>query len=129
MEKVTVGQRVTISCCGLTVTGTVISADHETRYHNGVWKVIGYLLEVRSDAGRVHYWKSLIDGGTLTIEQDPSEQVIEVRIRTAHVPQRWQDLPAQTWRCETADEAQTFCRVLLRNNPQALELRWNWQGS
>ena len=128
MEKVSKGQRVTITCQGMTVTGTVISADHETRYQDGTWEIIGYLLEIEADDGHVYYWKSLIDGGMITIHHQPEERIIEVRIRISD-EKHWKDLPAYEYCCLTSEEAHTFCRVLLRSTSHAPELRWNWKGS
>ena len=125
MEKVSKGQRVTITCQGLTVSGTVISADHETRYHHGEWEIIGYLLEVLSDEGHVHYWKSLIDGGKMTIHYDI--QVIEVRIRLE--VEDWLDLPVHEYLCKSSEEAAIFCRILFLSTPEAKGLRWNRKGS
>lgn len=55
------------------------------------------------------------------------EGVIEVRIRFG--VQSWMDIPASEWLCDSAEEANAFTRVLLRNTPGAIELRWNWHGS
>jgi hypothetical protein len=130
MEKVTVGQRVTIECQGMTVTGTVITADHEVRYKDGKSEVIGYLLEVRTDAGRMHYWKSLLDGGSITIHPEASLQVIEVRIRywfDGSTP--WEALKCKEYRCHTAEQANTFCQVLLDSDEDITQIRWNRKGS
>jgi hypothetical protein len=129
MEKVTVGQRVTITCQGLTVTGTVLSADHEIRYEKGMEEVIGYLLEVRSDEGQVHYWKSLIDGGNLTIH-DSSSKVFEVRLRYGFDEDTlWESIASHEYRCQTDEQAHNFCQVLLQSNDDIAEIRWNWKGS
>jgi hypothetical protein len=129
MDKVSVGQCVTINCQGLTITGTVISADHETRYKNGEWEVIGYLIEVRTDEGHVHYWKSLIDGGSLTIHE-PSLQVFEVRMHhwfDGDTP--WEAITSHEYRCETVEQAHIFCQVLLQSDDDITAIRWNWKGS
>lgn len=128
MEKVTVGQRVTIECQGLTVTGTVVSADHEVRYKNGKSEVIGYLLEVRSDEGRMHYWKSLIDGGSITIHQEL--HVFEIRLRHwFDGSTRWKLLLSKAYHCQTAEQANLFCQILLDSDPDITAIRWNWKGS
>ena len=129
MEKVSIGQRVTITCQGLTVTGTVLSADHETRYCNGEWEIIGYLLEVRSDEGHIHYWKSLIDGGSLTI-YDSSTKAFEVRMRywldqDAH----WKAIASHEYLCQTDEQAHNFCQILLQSDENIAEIRWNWKDS
>ena len=129
MEKVTVGQRVTIECQGITVTGTVISADHEVRYKDGESQVIGYLLEVRSDAGHMHYWKSLLDGGSITIHHGEL-QVFEVRLRHwFDGSTSWESLTSKQYRCQTDEQAQNFCQVLLDSDADITQVRWNWKGS
>ena len=128
MEKVSVGQRVTIDCQGLTVTGTVISADHETRYKNGEWEVIGYLIEIRTDEGHVHYWKSLLDGGSITIHKPL--QVFEVRLRHwFDGDTSWEAIASREYRCDTEEQAHTFCQVLLQSDEDITAIRWNWKGS
>jgi len=133
MEKVSKGQRVTITCHGLTVTGTVISADHEYRYESGKEPLItGYLLEIRTDEGHVHYWKSLIDGGSIVIHSEPALQDIEVRIRywfDASEAFRWEQTKVHPYRCQTAQQANTFCQVLLWSDSDIVEIRWNRKGS
>ena len=129
MEKVTIGQRVTITCQGLSVTGTVFSADHETRYKDGTWEIVGYLLEIRSDEGHVHYWKSLIDGGSLTIH-DSSSKAFEVRLRYGlDKNARWESIASHEYCCQTDEQAHSFCRILLQSDENIAEIRWNWKGS
>ena len=129
MEKVIIGQRVTVTCQGLTVTGTVLSADHETRYKDGTWEIVGYLLEIRSDEGHVHYWKSLIDGGSLTVH-DSSSKAFEVRLRNwLDENSRWESIASHPYRCQTDEQAHNFCQILLQSDENIAEIRWNWKGS
>lgn len=133
MEKVSKGQRVTISCNGLTVTGKVISADHEYKYESGKEPIItGYLLEIRTDEGEACYWKSLIDGGTILIHPEEPLKDFDVRIRCwfdAKACFRWELAKAHTYRCRTAEQAHTFCQILLNSDDDIVEIRWNWKGS
>jgi hypothetical protein len=129
MEKVKIGQRVTITCQGLTVTGTVLSADHETRYKDGAWEIVGYLIEIRSDEGHVHYWKSPIDGGNLTIHES-SSKAFEVRLRYGlDENSRWESIASHEYRCQTDEQAHSFCQILLQSDENIAEIRWNWKGS
>jgi hypothetical protein len=133
MEKVSKGQRVTITCQGLRVTGTVMSADHEFHYQNGQPpEVIGYLLEIQTDEGHYHYWKSLYDGGSITIHNEPELQVFEVRMHNWFDDEErftWQSAKAQVYHCQSAEQADIFCQVLLDSDADVVEVRWNWRGS
>ena len=120
---------MTITCQGLTVTGTVLSADHETRYKDGTWEIVGYLLEIRSDEGHVHYWKSLIDGGSMTIH-DSSTKLFEVRLRYwLDENARWESIASHEYCCQTDEQAHSFCQILLQSDENIAEIRWNWKGS
>lgn len=136
MQKIFPGQRVTITSQGLRVTGTVLSADHETRFENGKWVVIGYLLEVLSDQGRMHYWKSLFDGGEIEIHPDLAfpEQTIEIRLRMQGDDRPWNEIPAdcETRVCMDVQAGYLVLRLtllLMQEGQQIQEVRWNWQGS
>ena len=66
MRKAQKGDRVKVTCQGVTVTGKVETADHEYKYTQGQPpEVVGYLLEIRGDDGLPYYWKSLYDGGSI----------------------------------------------------------------
>lgn len=74
MEKVHVGQRATITCQGLTITGTIESVFHDYEFDHQEHKsfLVGYYIELRGDDGHIHYWKSQLDGGSMIVHPDPS---------------------------------------------------------
>ena len=58
------GDRVEIKAQGITVTGTVDSANN---YNQWGTKPDCWYIELTSDSGNYHYWKQGVDGGTVRL--------------------------------------------------------------
>ena len=69
-----------------------------------------------------------IQATLLPSSTDP--QVFEVRLRCwFDGSTAWESFTSKEYRCQTDEQAQTFCQVLLDSDADITQVRWNWKGS